>query len=95
MPLIGLVENIVSAQTFAKIYRYEVDATQELLSLGVVNIANCFVSGYPVTGSFSRTAVNAASGVATQLGGELWLVVTPLTRFPSRSTEKTQAQSYY
>lgn len=71
MPLIGFVENIVSAQTFSKIYRYEVDATQELLSLGVVNIANCFVSGYPVTGSFSRTAVNAASGVATQLGGEL------------------------
>lgn len=46
-----------------------VDATQELLTLGVCNIFGSFVSSMPVTGSFSRSAVNHASGVQTPLGG--------------------------
>ena len=69
IPIIGFVEDIVIAQAFARKNHYEVDATQELISIGVANIANSFVSGYPITGSFSRTAVNAMSGVATQFGG--------------------------
>ena len=69
IPIIGFVENIAIAQAFGRKNHYEVDATQELISLGVANIANSFFSGYPITGSFSRTAVNAMSGVATQLGG--------------------------
>ena len=69
IPIIGFVENIVIAQAFARKNHYEVDATQELISLGVGNIATSFISGYPITGSFSRTTVNAMSGVATQMGG--------------------------
>ena len=69
IPIIGFVEDIVIAQAFARKNHYEVDATQELISIGVANIANSFLSGYPITGSFSRTAVNASSGVATQFGG--------------------------
>ena len=69
IPIIGFVENIVIAQVFARKNHYEVDATQELISLGVGNIATSLFSGYPITGSFSRTAVNAMSGVATQMGG--------------------------
>ena len=69
IPIIGFVENIVIAQAFARKNHYEVDATQELISLGVGNIATSFFSGYPITGSFSRTAVNDMSGVATQMGG--------------------------
>ncbi|KAI5698472.1 hypothetical protein M8J75_007352 [Diaphorina citri] len=48
-----------------------VDATQELLTLGVCNLFGAFVSSMPITGSFSRSAVNHASGVKTTLGG-LW-----------------------
>lgn len=46
-----------------------VDATQELYCLGVCNLLGSFVSSMPVTGSFSRSAVNHASGVRTPMGG--------------------------
>lgn len=46
-----------------------VDATQEMISLGVSNILGSFFRSMPVTGSFTRTAVNNASGVCTPLGG--------------------------
>lgn len=45
------------------------DATQEMLALGVCNILGGFVRSMPTTGSFTRTAVNNASGVQTQMGG--------------------------
>lgn len=46
-----------------------VDATQELLAIGTSNVVNSFVQGFPGTGSFSRGAINNASGVRTPLGG--------------------------
>lgn len=45
------------------------DATQEMWALGISNIMGSFVKSMPVTGSFTRTAVNNASGVRTQFGG--------------------------
>lgn len=46
-----------------------VDATQELIALGVSNIGCSLVQSYPGTGSLSRGAVNNASGVRTPFGG--------------------------
>lgn len=46
-----------------------VDATQELLATGLCNIGNSFFHAFPGSGSFSRSAVNASSGVRTPLGG--------------------------
>jgi sodium-independent sulfate anion transporter 11 len=46
-----------------------VDASQELFALGFSNILGSFVRSFPTAGSFSRTAVNNASGVKTPLGG--------------------------
>lgn len=45
------------------------DATQELIVLGCCNILGSFFRSMPVTGSFTRTAVNEASGVRTPFGG--------------------------
>lgn len=45
------------------------DATQEMIALGCCNIFGSFCRSMPVTGSFTRTAVNNASGVKTPLGG--------------------------
>ncbi len=47
------------------------DANQEILALGIANFMSSFVQSMPVTGSFSRTAVNAASGVKTPFGS-IW-----------------------
>ncbi|NWI95932.1 S2611 protein, partial [Pitta sordida] len=69
VPLMGLLETIAIAKAFASQNSYRIDANQELLALGVANILGSFVSSYPITGSFGRTAVNAQSGVCTPAGG--------------------------
>lgn len=46
-----------------------VDATQEMVALGVCNMASAFVHSMPVSGALSRGAVNHASGVASTAGG--------------------------
>lgn len=40
-----------------------------MLALGLCNIFGSFVRSMPTTGSFTRTAVNNASGVKTPMGG--------------------------
>jgi len=67
--LIGYLESIAIAKAFARQNNYEVQPTQELIAIGLANIANFFFRAYPATGSFSRTAVNSASGVATPASG--------------------------
>ncbi|XP_063265272.1 sodium-independent sulfate anion transporter isoform X5 [Prinia subflava] len=69
VPLMGLLETIAIAKAFASQNGYRIDPDQELLALGVANVLGSFVSSYPITGSFGRTAVNAQSGVCTPAGG--------------------------
>ncbi|CAL8358386.1 unnamed protein product [Boreogadus saida] len=69
IPLMGVLESIAIAKAFASQNDYRVDASQELLAIGLTNIMGSFVSAYPVTGSFGRTAVNSQSGVCTPAGG--------------------------
>ncbi|EZA51469.1 Sodium-independent sulfate anion transporter [Ooceraea biroi] len=67
IPLISLMEDIAICKAFAN--GKSVDATQELIAIGMSNIGNSFVQAFPGTGSLSRSAVNNASGVRTPLGG--------------------------
>ena len=67
--LIGLLEGLAIAKSFSKKNRYEVNNSQEMVALGLCNIAGSFFQCYPVTGSFSRSSVNSESGVRTQFGG--------------------------
>nr|CAD7410851.1 unnamed protein product [Timema cristinae] len=70
VPLISILEkSIVDLHVYVAAKGKAVDATQEMIALGVGNILGSFVRSMPVTGSFTRTAVNNASGVCTQLGG--------------------------
>ncbi|KAK2500530.1 hypothetical protein MC885_010897, partial [Smutsia gigantea] len=69
VPLMGLLESIAVAKSFASQNNYRIDTNQELLAIGLTNVLGSFVSSYPVTGSFGRTAVNAQSGVCTPAGG--------------------------
>ncbi|RVE51301.1 hypothetical protein evm_004105 [Chilo suppressalis] len=66
VPVIGVLGNVAIAKAFAS--GETVDATQELITLSFSNILGSFVTAMPITGSFSRSAVNHASGVATQMG---------------------------
>ena len=46
---------------------HEIDANQELRALGSANAIGSLFGAYPVTGGFSRTAVNGDSGARTGL----------------------------
>lgn len=46
-----------------------VDATQELIAIGLANVGSSFVQAFPGTGSLSRSAVYHASGVRTPMSG--------------------------
>jgi solute carrier family 26 (sodium-independent sulfate anion transporter), member 11 len=67
IPLVSILESVAIAKAFSK--GKVVDATQEMIALGLCNMVSSFASSIPITGSFTRTAVNHASGVKTQLGG--------------------------
>uniref|UniRef100_A0A182QWX7 STAS domain-containing protein n=1 Tax=Anopheles farauti TaxID=69004 RepID=A0A182QWX7_9DIPT len=67
VPLIAILETIAIVKAFSK--GKSIDATQELVALGMCNIVGSFVSSMPITGSFTRSAVNNNSGVRTTLGG--------------------------
>ncbi|XP_034645756.1 sodium-independent sulfate anion transporter isoform X2 [Trachemys scripta elegans] len=69
VPLMGLLETVAIAKAFASQNNYRIDPNQELLAMGLTNLLGSFVSSYPVTGSFGRTAVNAQTGVCTPAGG--------------------------
>lgn len=56
-----------------------VDASQEMIAVGLCNIFSGFVSSMPITGSFTRSAINNSSGVKTTLGGAVTGALVLLT----------------
>jgi sulfate permease, SulP family len=77
--MLGFVESIAIAKVFAQRLRYTVKPNRELVALGVSTVAAGLSHAYPVSGSFSRTAVNAASGARTQMAGIISAGVVALT----------------
>ncbi|XP_063620633.1 sodium-independent sulfate anion transporter-like [Cydia splendana] len=67
LPLVAILESVAIAKAFA--VGKPVDATQEMMALGMCNIVGSFTKSMPITGSFTRTAINNASGVQTPAGG--------------------------
>ncbi|XP_042559798.1 sodium-independent sulfate anion transporter [Clupea harengus] len=79
VPLMGVLESIAIAKAFGSQNNYRIDPNQELFAIGVTNIMGSFVSAYPVTGSFGRTAVNSQTGVCTPAGGVITGVIVLLS----------------
>jgi sulfate permease, SulP family len=77
--MLGFVESIAIAKVFAQRHRYTIKPNRELVALGACTVAAGLTHAYPVSGSFSRTAVNAASGARTQLAGVVSAGVVALT----------------
>lgn len=67
--LVSFSSGIVAARSFGARGKFEVDANAELVGLGAANIASGLFSGFPVTVSDSRTAVNLSVGGRSQLAG--------------------------
>ncbi|KAM3864577.1 sodium-independent sulfate anion transporter-like [Diretmus argenteus] len=79
IPFMGLLESVAIAKAFASQNDYRINGNQELFAIGLTNIMGSFVSAYPVTGSFGRTAVNSQTGVCTPAGGIVTSVIVLLS----------------
>ncbi|HJK94770.1 MAG TPA: solute carrier family 26 protein [Polyangiaceae bacterium LLY-WYZ-15_(1-7)] len=77
--LVSFMESISVAKAFARKNRYDVDPSQELVALGAANLGGTLFGAYPVTGGFSRTAVNAQAGAKSGLAGLITAAVIGLT----------------
>lgn len=67
IPLIVLLEDIAICKAFSD--GKTIDATQEMIAIGLVNIGNSFMSAYPGGGSLARSVVSNGSGVKTTFHG--------------------------
>jgi len=65
--LMGYIETISAARTFALKNNYTISPRQELLSLGAANLAAAFSSAYVVAGGLSQSTVNEKSGAKTPM----------------------------
>lgn len=65
--ILTFTESISVARAFRKFGEPAVDANQELIALGMANIAGGFFQAYPASGGTSQTAVNASAGAKTQV----------------------------
>ncbi|MFT5820096.1 MAG: SulP family sulfate permease [Crocinitomix sp.] len=78
--LIGFTESIAVAKSIQKKHKnYEIDASQELVALGIANIGASFFQAFPTMGGFARSAVNDQSGAKTNLAGIISAAVVILT----------------
>lgn len=59
---IGLVQTSAIARSLAARTGQRPDSNQEFVGQGIANIASGLFSGYPITGSFPRTAINYEAG---------------------------------
>lgn len=65
--LLGFMEAISIAKAMAAKTGQRLDPNQELIGQGIANVFGAFGKSYPVSGSFSRSAVNIQSGAVTGL----------------------------
>ncbi|KAK7868450.1 hypothetical protein R5R35_011203 [Gryllus longicercus] len=67
IPIVAVLANVAIAKAFTT--GASLNATQEMITLGLCNIFGSFVQAFPTCGAFTRSAVSNASGVRTPLMG--------------------------
>jgi SulP family sulfate permease len=90
---IGLVEAMSIARSIAGQSNQRLDSNQEFVGQGLANIASGLFSGYPGSGSFTRSAVNHDAGARTRLASVFsgffvliaMLAIAPLAAYVPRT----------
>jgi len=78
--LVGFMESIAVAKAIQRRHRnYKVVANQELIALGAANLVAGVFQAFPITGGFSRTAVNDQAGAKTGMASIISAVLIILT----------------
>jgi sulfate permease, SulP family len=77
--LVGFMEAISIAKAIAAKTRQRIDPNQELVGQGLANIVSSLTHGFPVSGSFSRSAVNMNAGAKTGMSSVITAAFVLLT----------------
>ncbi len=77
--LVWFMEAISIAKWMASQSKQKVSANQELVGQWLANIVSAFFSGYPVSWSFSRSAVNFSAGARTGFSSVVTGIIIALT----------------
>ncbi len=67
--LVSFADTSVLSRVYATRMRTPVDPNQEMVGLGIANLAAGFFQGFPISSTASRTPVAEAAGARTQLTG--------------------------
>jgi len=73
--LVGFMEAISIAKAIAAKTRQRLDPNQELIGQGLANVVGSFTQAFPVSGSFSRSAVNMNSGAKTGMSSVITALI--------------------
>ncbi|WP_114240318.1 SulP family inorganic anion transporter [Dyella sp. C9] len=76
--LISFADTSVLSRTFAARFHTRVNPNQEMVGLGMANLAAGFFQGFPVSSSSSRTPVAEAAGARTQMTGVVGAVAVAI-----------------
>ena len=77
--LVAFAESVAAARTYATKHGYEIDANQEMISLGAANLSSGFSQGFVVDGSLSRSAAADGAGGKSQMTSLLLAVFVFVT----------------
>ncbi|MFZ3175584.1 MAG: SulP family inorganic anion transporter [Thiobacillus sp.] len=73
--LVGFMEAISIAKAVAARTKDRIDPNQELIGQGLANMVGSFSQAFPVSGSFSRTAVNMNAGAKTGMSSVITALI--------------------
>ena len=76
--LVGFAESLAAAKAYPD-QAEELDPDRELIGTGAANVGAGLVGGFVVTGSFSKTSINADAGARSQLAGILVALLVVVT----------------
>ena len=76
--VVSFTDTSILSRTYAVRTGTHVDPNQEMVGLGVANLAAGFFQGFPISSSSSRTPVAEAAGARTQLTGVVGALVVAL-----------------
>lgn len=78
--LVAFMESIAVGKAIQqKSKEYKINSNKELIALGAANIGGSLFQAFPVTGSFSRTAINYETGAKTGITGLISAAVVAVT----------------
>ncbi|CAE7391319.1 SULTR2 [Symbiodinium microadriaticum] len=75
--VVGFLGSVAAGSKPANEHRYRYDSNQELVALGLANMAGATMAGFPITGAIACTTVGRIFGATSQFAGAL----TALTVF--------------